>query len=101
MTKIKGCLITTFALAMMMASTLRAQVLQQVPSDALIVFKVNNLQATSDKIGKFAQDLGLVAAQPMLANPLGMFQGVTRMEQGVNANGEMAVAYVDPALVGG
>ncbi len=39
----------------------RAQVLQQVPSDAMVVFKVSNLKAVSDKVAKFSEALGLAA----------------------------------------
>ena len=35
----------------------RAQVFNQVPDDALVVVKVKNLQATSDKVGKLFRDL--------------------------------------------
>ena len=57
-------------LALGSATAARAQVLQQVPSDALVVVKVSNLKAVSDKVAKFAEALGLSAVQPEFADPL-------------------------------
>jgi hypothetical protein len=62
---------------------------------------VNNLKSVNDKFGKMAQDLGLTGFSPQLADPLGGAQGMMQIQQGLNANGEMAVAYFDPALAGG
>src|SRR2546423_6678141 len=40
---------------LLIAPAARAQVLQQVPSDALVVIKFNKLKPTSDKIAAMAQ----------------------------------------------
>src|SRR4026207_649700 len=62
----------------------RAQVLQQVPSDALVVIKVNNLKATSDKLAKFAEALGLAAISPEMADPLASLQENMKVKEGLD-----------------
>jgi hypothetical protein len=76
-------------------TTARADVLEQVPSDALVVFKVNNLKATSDKVAKLANDLGLAQMVPPMADPLGFLQQQVKMTNGVDSAGELAFAYLD------
>jgi len=83
------------------ASVARAQVLEQVPSDALAVLKVNNLQSVSQKLAKFCQDLGIAAMQPEMNDPLAALQQHSGMQQGLNKDGEMAVVILDPQSVGG
>ena len=78
-----------------------ADVLEQVPSDALVVFKVNNLKSTSAKVSKLAQDLGVAAFAPQMADPLGFVQQQAKMTNGVNTEGDMAFVYLDPAQAGG
>jgi hypothetical protein len=86
---------------MLCVTVVRAQVLQQVPGDSLVVFKVNNLKAGSDKFAKLAQDLGLAAMSPELADPLGALQAKLHVQQGLKTDGEMAIVFVDPAVVNG
>ncbi|CAN5615494.1 hypothetical protein BH09PLA1_BH09PLA1_31150 [soil metagenome] len=95
-------LITQRALAGLLAvlfltSAVRAQVLQQVPDDALLVIKAKDLAATSAKIGKLMKDLGLEKMKPGLDNPLAFMQKELGMVNGVNTAGEMAFVYRDPA----
>ena len=54
----------------MCALQARAQVLKQVPSDAMVVIKVNNLQATSGKVGALAKQFGIDQILVPLADPL-------------------------------
>lgn len=75
----------------------RAQVLQQVPDDALLVIKTKDLTATSAKIGKLMKDLGLAQMKPGLDNPLALLQKELSLTNGVNTAGEMAIIYRDPA----
>jgi hypothetical protein len=73
-----------------LATAARAQVLNQVPSDALVVIKVNNLKVVSDKIAKFSEAIGLSAVQPQFANPLQAMQDEMHVKQGLDTAGEMA-----------
>jgi hypothetical protein len=89
-------------MAMLLAGLTRADVLEQAPGDALMVVKVNNLKATSDKVAKLAQDLGLAAmAGPPMQDPLGFIQQQAKMSQGVNTAGDLGFVYLDPAAAAG
>lgn len=74
-----------------------AQVLQQVPDDALLVIKTKDLTATSAKLGKLMKDLGLAQMKPGLDNPLALMQKELGLTNGLNAAGEMAIVFRDPA----
>jgi hypothetical protein len=73
-----------------------AQVLKQVPSDAMVVLKVNNIKQVSDKVAQFGQDLALNQFVPWMADPLGALQTETKMQQGLDTAGEMAFVFIDP-----
>lgn len=92
--------VLALALVVMMSSAVRAQVLQQVPSDAMVVLKVNNLKGTSDKIATLAKDLGVAAMLPEAADPLGALQTELKVQKGINNAGELAFVYMDPAVAG-
>src|SRR5438046_2855753 len=57
--------------ALFLTPLARGQVLQQVPSDALVVVKFNKLKATSDKVAALSQKFGLAGINPELADPIG------------------------------
>jgi hypothetical protein len=75
----------------------RAQVLEQVPSDALVVFKVSNLKAVSDKVAKFGAALGLDAMVPQFADPLAALQEGMQINEGLDTAGELAFVFIKPA----
>jgi hypothetical protein len=77
-----------------LAPIARAQVLQQVPADALVVIKINKLKPVSDKVAALMTKLGAVQAKPELADPLGMLQKEAGLSQGLNANGDAAFVLV-------
>src|SRR4051812_25596844 len=88
---------TSVLLAMVMLGTSRAQaqqasVLDNVPGDAMVVFKVKNLEAVSKKIAKVAKDLGLDQMSPELADPLGALEEQAHLGKGVNRAGDLAIA---------
>jgi hypothetical protein len=101
MKRIQRGAIVAVATLFLCAGFVRAQVLDQVPSNALVVLKVNNLKATSDKIAKLAQDLGIAAFLPAAGDPLGALQVETKMQKGIDLSGEMAFVMLDPDKVGG
>ena len=68
-----------------------------MPSDALVVVKVSNLKAVSDKVAKFAGALGLAAVQPEFADPLASMQENLQIKEGVDTAGEMAFVMTKPA----
>lgn len=88
-------------LAMMLYSGIAgAQALKQVPSDALVVIKVKNLQGVSAKIGKLAQDLGLAQMDPNFADPLAAMKNESDISKGLKEDGEMIIAFFDPVAYG-
>jgi len=76
----------------------RAQVLEQIPAESLVVLKVNNLEQTSAKLAKFAQDLGLAMMVPQLNDPLGAMLQEMGIQNGLDKTGELAFAFIDPAV---
>ena len=95
-----ACVVVAAAMLFVAPLAARAQVLQQVPSDALVVIKVNKLKPVSDKIAAFAKKLGLDQAQPAMSDPLGAMQKQTGLTQGVDPNGEMAIVFVNGSMQG-
>ncbi|MBC8106721.1 MAG: hypothetical protein H7Z14_09045 [Anaerolineae bacterium] len=89
--------IASLLVVLFMTCAARAQVLQQVPDDALLVIKTKDLTATSAKVGKLMKDLGLAQMKPGLDNPLALIQKELGMSNGVNTAGEMAIVFRDPA----
>src|SRR5581483_11584611 len=86
---------------MLCALVARAQVLDQVPEQALVVVKVTNLGQFSQKLGKFCTDLQLTAQVPQLADPLGALQEKLKIQNGLDKSGDAVFAYLDPAVAGG
>ena len=85
-------------LALMLAARpTAAQVLDSVPSDALVVIKIKNIQATSGKIAKYANDLGLAAMVPQLNDPLKAVEDKMKVSQGLNTGGDIMLAIENPA----
>src|SRR6185312_8093684 len=74
----------------------RAQVLEQVPSNAVGVFEVKDLQGLSTKIAKFAKALGIDQFDPRWADPLASVEDEMGLKQGVNKNGDLAIAFMKP-----
>ena len=96
MKRFGGFTATCVAVAMFVLTPLaNAQVMQQAPSDALIVIKFAKLKATSDKIAAFAQKLGIAAFVPQLADPLAAMKQKSKIQNGLDENGELA--FIIPA----
>jgi hypothetical protein len=74
-----------------------AQVIKQVPSNALVVLKISDLEVTSKKVADFAAAMGISQMDPDMADPLGAFLKEVGAPDGVNRSGELAFAYIDPA----
>src|SRR2546421_2838500 len=85
------------ALAMFIASAARAQVLTLVPSDAMVVIKIKNIQDVSAKVAALSQAWGLANIRPELNDPLGTLLTAANLGPGLNKTGEAAVAIMKPA----
>jgi hypothetical protein len=76
------------------ASATRAQVLPLVPSEAMVVIKIKNMQDVSTKIATLSQQWGLANIRPELNDPLGTILTVGGLGPGLNKNGEAAIAIM-------
>lgn len=85
------------ATVFILAGLARADVFQQVPSDAVMVIRFNNLQQTSQRLGKLAKDLGLAAMVPQAADPLAFVKEQLKLARGVNDAGDAAIVIINPA----
>src|SRR3954471_24253106 len=75
-------------------------VLDQVPSDAWVVFRVNRLEQTNKKAAAWAEAMGLAQWTPEAADPLGALERKMNVK-GVDHTKDLAVVLVDPASAGG
>jgi hypothetical protein len=98
-------IVTVTALAVMLLwaapPPAQAQVMDQVPSDALVVLRIKNLDQANKKVAKFAKGLGLDQMDPRWADPLGALEQEAKVGKGVNRGGDLAVAFLDPDKFGG
>ena len=88
----------TLALLLVLCSAptrVHAQVLDQVPSDALVVVKINHVDQTSAKLGELMQALGVVEFAPTMADPLGALQTKGGFTNGLDKTGEAAIVVVN------
>jgi hypothetical protein len=74
----------------------QGQALDQVPSNATGVFEVKDLQGLSTKIAKLAKTLGVDQMDPKFADPLASLMTGMGIKQGLNKNGDMAIAFFKP-----
>lgn len=87
--------------ALLLGSRVRAQVLDQVPSDALAVLKIKDLDAVSKKAAKMAKGLGLDQVSPEFGDPLGALEDKAHLGKGVDKAGDLAIVFEDPEKFGG
>lgn len=97
----KVSLIAMLAMSALTATSARANVLDQVPEDALLVLKFKNLDQVSQKVAKVAKTLGLDQQEPKLADPLGALMEESGLSAGLNRGGDLALAFLDPEKTGG
>ena len=73
-----------------------AQVLDQVPSDALAVFKIKSLDKTNAKVAKLAKAFGLDELSPEMKDPLGSMLEKAQITKGIDKTGDAATAIYAP-----
>jgi hypothetical protein len=95
----RNTLAATIVCIVLATSFASAQVLKQIPSNALVFLKVADLEATSKKISDFATSLGIAQMIPQMADPLGSLMKQIGITDGLNRDGDMAFVYVDPATL--
>ena len=97
--RFSACLVVT--MVMLVTVGAKAQVLDQVPAEAMVVVKIKNIGGTSQKFSKFCQDLGVAAMVPQLSDPLGSALAELKLNNGVDKNGDFAFVFIDPSATGG
>ena len=75
-------------------------VLDQVPADAWVVFRVNRLEQTNKKVAAWAEAMGLAQMSPEMADPLGALERETKI-QGLDKSKDLAICLLDPNSTGG
>ncbi len=90
--------LTAAAVLMMaaMAGSARAEVLDVVPSDAVMVVRVKNLEDVSKKIADLSQKLGLAGMAQQMNDPLGAIKQQTGVSAGINNAGDAAMVVLKP-----
>src|SRR4051812_28138825 len=81
-------------MAMCIASSARAQVLELVPSNSMVVIKIKNIQDVNDKIAALSQQWGLDKIRPEMGDLLGTLLTATNLGPGLNKTGEAAMAIM-------
>src|SRR6185437_11408354 len=74
----------------------RADVLDQVPSDAVGVVKIKSLEQLNTKVAKMAKTFGLDELQPDMKDPLKALLDKAHMNNGLNKSGDAALAMFAP-----
>jgi hypothetical protein len=90
-------MISVALIALALCSNLQAQVLNQVPSNATAVIKIRNLNNVNAKAIKLATAFGLDQMVPEFKDPLGSVLEKAHLTQGVNKDGDIAIALFDKA----
>jgi hypothetical protein len=75
-----------------MVSAASAAVFDEVPSDALAVFEIRNLDQLNTKWGKFADATGLAQLSPQAKDPIGALEDRVGVSKGINTAGDIAIA---------
>ncbi len=83
--------VVVVALMTTLSSAVSAQVLQQIPADALVVIKVRNLQDVSTKASALMQAMGVANLNPAMADPLASIQQQSGVANGLDKNGDLAI----------
>ncbi len=66
-------------------------VAQFIPADALVVFKINNLQQVNQDAATLIREFGIAEQNPAAADPLAAFQAQSGISEGLNLAGNLAV----------
>lgn len=73
-----------------------AQVIKQIPSDAIGLVKVSDLETTSKKVADFCTQMGITQLSPDMSDPLGAALKSIGITDGINRSGEFALVFLDP-----
>lgn len=74
----------------------RADVLDEVPADALAVLRINHLEQLNTKVAKMAKTFGLDEINPEMKDPLAAALEKGHMTKGVDKSGDAALVIFAP-----
>ena len=77
-----------------------ADVAEWIPADALVVFKINNVQRVNQEWRVLFREFGLADQAPEAADPLAAFQAETGLSQGLNLEGNAAIYLANGDMEG-
>jgi hypothetical protein len=92
---------TVVAMVSGFAGAAGAQVLEQMPADALVAARVSNLGRVSAKVADLAKKLGVDQFSPAMSDPLVALKEQYGVSKGVNTDGDFGFAFIDPEKVRG
>jgi len=84
-------------MAISLASSARAQIMEMVPTNSMVVIKIKNIQDVNSKIAALSQQWGLANMRPELNDLLGTLLTATNMGPGLNKAGDAGMAIMMPA----
>jgi hypothetical protein len=84
------------AAVMLWCGQAHAQVLDQVPSNALGVVEIRSLDKMNAKVANMAKAFGLDQLQPQLKDPLGALLEKAKLIKGIDKAGDAALAILAP-----
>jgi hypothetical protein len=93
--------VAVVAALLLSTAAVRAQVLQQIPGDALMVVKINKLSAVNDKAAALAKQFGIVEMNPDAGDPLGALLTAGGIKEGIDRAGDAAIAILNGEIGAG
>jgi hypothetical protein len=86
--------LAVFAAALLALPTL-AQVLDQIPADAMAVLKIRNLASVNEKMAALAKQFGIAEMTPAASDPLEALLGAGNIKQGLDKSGDAAIVMLN------
>jgi hypothetical protein len=91
-----SCILAAAAICLSgLASPASAQVMDQIPSDALVVIKINHLQETDTKVANLLQTLGVTDLVPTMKDPLATLETQLGIGPGIDTKKDAAAAILN------
>jgi hypothetical protein len=82
-------------LAALLALPTVAQILDQIPADAMAVLKIRNLASVNEKMAALAKQFGIAEMTPAASDPLEALLGAGNIKQGLDKSGDAAIVLLN------
>jgi hypothetical protein len=90
--------VVVLAAILMTAATSFGQAVSQLPANSMMVLHIKSMSGLSAKIASWAKQMNLLDRAPMMADPLGAALDQGKLHQGLNKDGDAAVAWIAPTI---